>query len=60
MTRATLIGSCQSGVESVLKPLFPLFPPEALEDMKQSGSGSCCTRMRREAAMGAPCRELPC
>jgi SAM-dependent methyltransferase len=27
----------ESGITSVFKPLFPLFPPEALESMKQSG-----------------------
>ena len=27
----------ESGITSVFKPLFPLFPPEALEGMKQSG-----------------------
>lgn len=27
----------ESGIASVFKPLFPLFPPEALEGMKQSG-----------------------
>jgi SAM-dependent methyltransferase len=27
----------ESGIGSVLKPLFPCFPPEALESMKQSG-----------------------
>jgi hypothetical protein len=27
----------ESGIASVFKPLFPLFPPEALESMKHSG-----------------------
>jgi hypothetical protein len=27
----------ESGVASVFKPLFPLYPPEALESMKRSG-----------------------
>jgi SAM-dependent methyltransferase len=27
----------ESGIAAVFKPLFPLFPPEALESMKQSG-----------------------
>lgn len=27
----------ESGIAAVFKPLLPLFPPEALEDMKQSG-----------------------
>jgi SAM-dependent methyltransferase len=27
----------ESGITSVFKPLFPLFPPEALKSMKQSG-----------------------
>jgi SAM-dependent methyltransferase len=27
----------ESGITAVFKPLFPLFPPEALEGMKQSG-----------------------
>ena len=27
----------EAGIAAVFKPLFPLFPPEALESMKQSG-----------------------
>jgi len=43
----------ESGVTSVLKPLFPLFPPEALESMKGSGIFALSTPGTLEDVLGA-------
>jgi hypothetical protein len=43
----------ESGIASVFRPLFPLFPPEALESMKQSGIFALSEPGRLDRALGA-------
>jgi SAM-dependent methyltransferase len=43
----------ESGIASVFKPLFPLFPPEALESMKHSGMFALSEPGRLEEVLDA-------
>jgi SAM-dependent methyltransferase len=43
----------ESGITAVFKPLFPLFPPEALEGMKQSGMFALSEAGKLEEALAA-------
>jgi SAM-dependent methyltransferase len=43
----------ESGIAAVFKPLFPLFPPEALESMKRSGMFALSEPGRLEEVLGA-------
>ena len=43
----------ESGITSVFKPVFPLFPPEALESMKQSGMFALSAPGQLEAVLAA-------
>jgi hypothetical protein len=43
----------ESGIALVFKPLFPLFPPEALESMKQSGIFALSEPGKLDQTLGA-------
>jgi hypothetical protein len=43
----------ESGIAAVFKPLFPLFPPEALESMKHSGMFALSEPGRLEEVLDA-------